>query len=630
MNLKTLKLRHFKGIKELTLDFNGKNSVITGGNATGKTTVIDSFLWLMTDKNSEDKSDFGIKTLENGVAIPGLEHEVEAEFMDGLKLRKIFKEKWTKKRGTTSKEMTGHTTDYFIDGVPVKKKEYQGKIAGLFPSEQVFRILSDVNFFNNSMKWQDRRSLFLSICGDVEYSEVISSNPDLSELSEILGARTVEDHTKVLKADRTRINKEIENIPSRIDEVSRGVSHIEKADVSVQKKTIDRNKRELVELDKIKADLEEGSGPSGIRKQVSFIEADREEKRVLHTKKQYKLSSEYDNKFDSLKKIVDVFAGSIDRLESDKEFLESRAKELGGQLAGLRAEFKSINSETLPANSEVCPTCEQALPTEKVGEIITAFNANKSFKLEKNKNIGTETAKLKGIAETNLIKIVKDIAEKLDSEKLAKKNLDDIREDEPEKKVFDETPFAEKIAALKKQTEGTVDTEAVEKAGSEIKYFASMNEELEKTVLDQGQLVKAETRITELTTEQRKLSAEYEGKEKELFLCEEFTRARVSMLEGKISLLFKHARFKMFEEQINGGLSECCEVMFQGIPYSDLNNAARINVGLDIINTLSKHYELEAPVFVDNAESVNILEETTGQTIALYVTDDNRLKIEVK
>jgi hypothetical protein len=85
----------------------------------------------------------------------------------------------------------------------------------------------------------------------------------------------------------------------------------------------------------------------------------------------------------------------------------------------------------------------------------------------------------------------------------------------------------------------------------------------------------------------------------------------------------------MFDMQINGGMAECCEAMVNGVPYGNINQAAKTNCGLDIINTLSKHYGITAPIFIDRCESVTKLLPTEAQTICLYVSEaDKKLRIE--
>lgn len=145
--------------------------------------------------------------------------------------------------------------------------------------------------------------------------------------------------------------------------------------------------------------------------------------------------------------------------------------------------------------------------------------------------------------------------------------------------------------------------------------------------IDQAQ--KALNRIDELKEEERKMADEYNEVEQQSFLIEEFIRTKMNLMEEQINSKFKFARFKLFEEQVNGGLTETCETLYEGVPYSKgLNNAARINVGLDIINTLNEHYGISAPIFVDNSEAVTNLIDVNAQVISLIVSEkDKQLRV---
>src|SRR5690554_5330153 len=231
MKILNLTLQNFKGIRHFNLDTQGKDANIYGDNATGKTTLFDAFTWLMFGKDSLNRADFQIKTLgSDGEPEHGLEHAVEAilELDDGqqIALKKVYKEKWTKKRGSAKAEFTGHTTDHFVDGVPVQKKEYDAKITEI-ADEELFRLLTDPRYFNEVLHWQKRRELLLEVCGDVSDAEVIASKKELAKLSDILGNRTIEQHRKVIQARKSEINKELEKIPVRIDEVKRGLPNID-------------------------------------------------------------------------------------------------------------------------------------------------------------------------------------------------------------------------------------------------------------------------------------------------------------------------------------------------------------------------------------------------------------------
>ena len=113
------------------------------------------------------------------------------------------------------------------------------------------------------------------------------------------------------------------------------------------------------------------------------------------------------------------------------------------------------------------------------------------------------------------------------------------------------------------------------------------------------------------------------------YLIEKFTKFKIDMLSEEINSHFKFARFKLFEEQINGGIAECCETTYKGVDYSYLNNASRINIGLDIVNTLCKINDRYCPVIVDNAESVTNILPTTSQMVCLVVSaEDDMLRVE--
>ena len=104
----------------------------------------------------------------------------------------------------------------------------------------------------------------------------------------------------------------------------------------------------------------------------------------------------------------------------------------------------------------------------------------------------------------------------------------------------------------------------------------------------------------------------------------------MKVLEDMINSRFVLARFKMFNILVNGGLEECCEVTFEGVPYSaGLNHGARVQVGIDIVRTLQNHFSFLPPVWVDQSESISSLPEMECQVIRLVVSPtDEELRIE--
>lgn len=160
--------------------------------------------------------------------------------------------------------------------------------------------------------------------------------------------------------------------------------------------------------------------------------------------------------------------------------------------------------------------------------------------------------------------------------------------------------------------------------GKKIQALRVEVDQLDKELGKAGTLEFAKARETALRQEAQRASEEMEAIDRQLFLCEEFARFKVQFIESGINQKFGLARFRLFREQVNGGLDDCCEVMYDGVPYSSLNNGMRINIGVDVIRTISEHYGIRVPLVVDNAESVTRLLDAGTQVIRLVVSDTDR------
>ncbi len=649
MKILKLTLRNFKGIRDFTLDSRGDNVSVSGDNATGKTTLFDAFLWLLFGKDSQNKKDFDIKTLDaTGKPFSGLDHEVEGVFeVNGrqLTLKKSYKEKWTQKRGSVTREFSGHTTDHFVDGVPVPEKDYIAQIAKI-AQEDIFKLLTNPGYFNEKLKWTDRRKILLEVCGDLSDEDVIASDESLSGLPAILQGRKLEDHKKVIGARRAEINKELEKIPVRIDEATKALPDISGVDINEITGKITVLKTRLQAKNQEVARIQGGGEIAEKTKALREVES-----RLLDIKNKHReaVDGKSNKKRLELSKARDE-AGNIDRTIKDKQRTvkgnENLIAETAAKITKLRENWFEVDGQKFEfAQESTCPTCGQSLPEERLTEArekaLADFNRNKAEKLEEINKTG---------------KGYKDTAEKLKAENAT---LENAIAGEKERLVVAEQKVADLKTEIETMTNAAGDVtenpeyiqankeiEQIKNSIADLKTGAegqtvSVKAEigliegeiagLEKTLAQVDQFKKGQDRIKALGEQQKTLAAEYEKLEKELYLAEQFVRSKVALLEGKINGRFKMARFKLFEVQVNGGVVECCETIYGGVPYSSgLNNAARINVGLDIINTLSGHYGFVAPVFIDNAEAVTQLIETRGQLISLVVSEqDKKLRVEV-
>lgn len=637
--LKTLILRNFKGIKDLRVEFN-RVTDISGDNAVGKTTIFDAFTWLLFDKNSLDAKDFEIKTLDkNNNVIHGLEHEVSALLnIDGVekKLSKIYKEKWTKKRGEAEKQLTGHTTDYYIDDVPVKKVEFQEAIGNII-DEKLFKLITNPLYFSTILNWKDRRNVLLSIIGDVDVMDVIKGNNTLKGFDTLLGEKTVDDLKKTLVARKRKINQDINSIPVRIDELDKSILNLDfealEDELKLKNEELKQVEDKLYDSTKLgDVVLEKQQKLFNLKNMLQSIEY-KAESQANRPKKE--LEALLDEKTYELKDTLRKVSTLEERLVSIK-FKKDLVKD---QMDSLRNTWHEEKLRTLEFNENefVCPTCKREFEADdieaKKESLIEQFNISKSRKLadinslgvakkdefediEKQiSNLETEVEETK-VKASGLEKEVKDIKVKLDNFKPSivlgeeyKKVSCEIADLEVE--INDNTSTKELISSLRREKSELV--AAIDNIKAKLTY-----REKNKATLE---------RIEELKDEERKLAETLAKVEKEEFQCETFIKAKVKLMEDNINEKFKYVSFKLFNTLVNGAVEECCVATVNGVPFDSVNNAGKINAGIDIINTLCNHYDIECPVFVDNAESVNELLECKSQVIRLIVSKDKTLVV---
>lgn len=633
MKLTKLELLNFKGLKSFTINLNG-DVVIRGDNATGKTTVFDSVCWLLFGKDSLDRADFEIKTLDGGEPIHKVNHEVTGTFTldEGgtVELKRVYREKYSSPRGGEV-TLTGHTTDYFVDGVPKKEKEYKEIVSSLI-DESIFKLITNPLYFNETYSWQNRRKLLLEMCGDIDDISVINSRDDLRRLAELLAGRTVDDHRKVVAAKKTAINKELDMIPVRIDEAMRNKPEIV-SDKAKLIRDIETLSAGIGEVEKQKAIIQNGFSSTEKESKIRDInrQLEGQSSKVLsdYHKQKQRLRDEYEASLTKLK-MVEV---DRDRCADRRDELNKEIERESKRIATLQSEFDTFNAQQF--NKESCPTCGQALPDDKQAVLEAEFNTNKSKKLEEWKGLIESAVKLKGNYEEQQEIMVSKI-DSLTTEASQYNDAYNVKFKEyeaySEPNLEDDPIYADlkaQLFLLEIDDEPGTEGEELAKLDEELSSMKSKKAGLE-TELNKFKLIDdINHRILELENQQQNLVAEKNALDEASFLMDEFIKAKVNMLEENINSRFKLARFKMFNVMLNGNVEECCETTYKGVPYRSMNNAARINVGLDIINALTSYYKVNAPVFIDNAEAVTEFVPVNSQTIKLIV-DESKPQLTVE
>lgn len=625
--LKSLELKNFKGIRDRKIDFKD-DTTISGDNATGKTTVFDAYSWLLWDKDSQNRADFQIKTIgTDGKAIPNIEHSVEATLnIDNTDytFKKVYKEQWTKKRGQAQSEFTGHTTDYYINDVPVKKKDYIERI-GSVTTEDEFKLLSSPHYFSTALKKDERRQILTDIIGDTDKDEILKQNKAFAKLD--LSKYTIEEIKSKYKSQAKKANEKLKEVPIRIDEITKQIRELDFDTLEMRKNALTGSlsvlkgevkaagctAKKVQELTEKLKDLE-------IRKNQTDIDAKRQyQKQIVDIKdKQYQIQKDI-QKHQTLEQ-------DLKKRIQDKTIEINKAEET---LKQNRDKWVDIRKETYKGDN-TCPSCGQKLPEEKVRQAIEKFNLKKSQDL---RDIEEKSEKLKKENE-NRKKEVEDMKKTLQEAQQEQENLkriyDTLNEEESEIKPPD---ISELISGIQAQTDdiqkqlsdigASSDEEKREKIQKIEKELEEVNQKLMAKQINED--IKKQVKSYE--QEEKELAKTYEEAQEYLYIVEQYERAYADTVTDKINALFKKVKFKLFDEQINGGLVPTCEAMIDNVAYSDLNSAAKINAGLDIINTVSDRLNKHVPVFIDNAESINDIMKPDTQVIKLVVSKDKELKI---
>lgn len=664
IKLLSMHIQNFKGCKDRTIEF-GDKTRISGANATGKTTIFDAFTWLLFGKDSLGSSDFDIRPLDaDGKMADRIEISVESKIsVDGneYELKKVQKQKWVEKRGTGTTGLQGNINEFEINGYPKRQKEFKDFIAGII-DEDIFTLITNPTAFN-SLPWKKQRETLMKFIGtfsDVEIAETFGER--YTKLIPELRIASTDDILKKYAKTKNALNKDMVEIPARIDEISKQLVIADVGALEVEKTAKE------VALQKVEDEL------SGGNSQLEDINSKRQEIMNLKFRISEIQNEENQKLFDKSKALRDDLVAKEDTLRSIKREIADTNSEIHSvhskyewsvkEVKRLQEEWKAEKAKTfpemvpmepIPDSASVCPTCGQDLPEDVIQKNIENYEKKKQayedkyandfiwFKERKKNKIseietaGTEAAtdmdKYKSREEElrkSMVKLDSKLAEAQKAYDSVQEELDRYPKTADISESTDYKATVEKISVLEKEIE-SMSSDTSGRTELEAKK-AVLKDEIAEIA---GKILAADNskvkeRITELEEEQKAVGQKIAEQEQMIDLTEDFIREKMNRISARVNEMFKIVSFKLFSEQINGGLKETCECTVNGVPLSSLNNGHRIIAGLDIIQSLSNLYEVSCPVFIDNSEAVNEVNfsDMNAQTIHLAVTDDKVLKVE--
>ena len=655
IEFKKITIKNFKGvIGERTITFNPTLTQIMGANHAGKTTIVDAVRWVLFDKNSEGLSVFGIDPKdENGNIINHLDNTVVLEMTaDGTDytLEKVRSETWTKPRKKEEAEMTGHTTKYFVNGNKYTQKEYKEFIDGIC-KESLFKVLTMPSYFP-TMPAENQRQLLMKMVGKTTDEDIAGDNEDFKALLQELAGTDIQKFREQLRYKINELKKEIEEMPSRINENTEELKGLEanKPNFDLTRKRIKEVEKGIENTDKELADLsrtvdtdfneraKERTEINKLRQRMQAIvqgyqdkntKAERDHQRDIDDA-QYKLDST-ERAITNAKAAVEDANAQLARIEIDSEDFKKRWMEL------------DQSTFSWDRNQEICPTCHQRLPQVDIDkmkeELEGNFNDNKSKRFDALELEAQRIKKRKADAEA-IIATSKKKMEDLEAQKKADEaELSKAKEakptlayhtDDEEYQQLQQQVTARTAALEARQQEETNDTRVTAEANLRQRKAEQnrLRDELRDELAKEQRINDKKERIAKLEERQKQLSQQLTELEKKDYTAEQFTIAKITDLETKVNKLFTNVQFKMFESHITtDGIKTTCECTMHGTPYRDLSTSEKINAGIDIINATCQYNDTYAPVLIDNAESITDILPTRSQQILLIVSRDKELTI---
>lgn len=650
IKFKKIRIRNFRGLVSFDVNLEGRSVRISGANGLGKSSVADAITWVLFGKDSRRRTAFPIDPVDDaGRIIHNLDVSVELEMLiDGqpTTLRRRRQEKWVQKRGMTTEQLDGHQTTCYIDGRPLPSSDFSSHVDTIV-KEELFRALTTPDYFP-SLPMDQQYRLLVKIVGTRTLAEIAAKDEEALKVVDELGQRSLDQYRQGLTYDLQRTRKELELIPVRLSEVQGFIEQVKAK--GADGKTAQRHAKGIEE--KLRQVTQEIDSMAGVVRaenaryndQRAYIQQLRQQRAAIEDRVE-KQNRETRTLHQSLVcKAKEELEATEERHTAAQTMLglhERRLKDLEQQLTDFRSRWEEVERQSFSWNAEeaVCPTCGQPLPQDQAEqkrvETEMRFNERKMRQQdaldEEGKKLAASKQRLQDLSAAARQEMYE--AERLTPE--ARERLSKAEAEPIEQADYHDASDWQRLTAeidqrVKELEQTTQAQEPPQLAALRTEEQAYRKELrlLEQTIDRSKQIDEYVRREKELQKQRTTLSGDIARMQTRLEAAERLQLMEANDLQKRVNDLFPSVRFRLSRELLNGREVGHCELSVDGVPYSGLSTSERINAGLELINALARHYNIVAPIVIDNAEAVNKVAPTLGQQILLEVSPAKKLNVE--
>lgn len=653
---KSLTLLNFKGIRAMHVDFGEGLTIISGRNATGKTSIADAIMWVLFDKGY-DGNKLEPKTYnKEGQIVKEIPHEVTL-------VLQCNDEKYSLKRGLYDAwkgNECRNTYKYFINDEVCTAGDFKSVVDTICP-EDVFRLCSSTKDFVYRT-WQEQRNKLQALVGDITTEDITEGNSKYDFVVEALKKQDIDKLVHHIKYKRKEVQEQLDAVPIRLEELNKSLPEAQDWEALTDEKT--QLNEKLVDLANKIQDIRTGGADKarldGIRKKIEFAEKRKRNMETgasnLATENATKHQSDLitsdvalkkaQSTVDELKQKMNGYSETEIHAKQQKEDCEKKADEINDKIDEATKRSWAWNAE-----DGICPHCGQTLPAADVERIKheseKRFNDRKADDL---KALDEDFTKLQ-----HTYTELKNLLEKTDEErKITTNQLVEahkvLKEAEYHKLEVDaEVPDTyEQILAKKEEYQQVVkeltDLEAELNKPSETSMVETVNmlaelenerkpigiryNEVLELLATKETFDRISTRIEEINKDKLNYQTQLDELDEKLDIANDYNQKSCQLLEDRVNGHFAYVKWSLFRATLDGEKKPFCECYHVGVPYSRLNTAAKVNAGIDIAYTFARYNEISVPMLLDECESVNHPICRGGQQIRFVVTTDDELKFE--
>lgn len=644
MRIKHIYLQNFckfYGSNRLDTDIYDRTE-ISGVNETGKSTIKRAIQYIFGCRDENGKEITGIRPHDKeGKDLDGDITEMVTVEVDGEEkvLKKVCRQNYNKKG-----EFTGNVTDYYINDIPKKQADFESFLEECACDKNRFSLC--INAMTLLLKGgTEQRAILAETFGKHSNDDICDMYPEFAPLKSVLHDGTVDELKKrcntQLYGTRGRngtkgLQDLLDEIPSRIDEVSRQRVNIDLADLELKKKAL---------LDKLSENIKQQTDTQNSMKSYDKLSDGIIELKgqlsVLQQKANEKLDADRREKRTTLNQIQNEHQKELlkaDTIREEITALEKRIAQYEQKRQDLKKSWDLNKSLKFDENSLICSYCGQEYPEEKKEQLRTEFDTHKAHELELITKEGSSCADHIKADQAELenkreeLKKTEDEVERLEKEiAIADNALNSIPASvdisNTEEYKFVQSQITEKEAAMHKFTDMNLLRIQLKGDEEQIRNDISV---VDKSLASVSINESVDKRITELEQERRDIAQKITDVQAQLDLLKKFSRKKNELLEAEVNEYLEFCHVKMFRPLVNGDTEECCDFIYKGEPYSrNMNHGAKILTEIDICRAFQKKCGVELPIMTDDTESLDSwrIPQIDSQLIMFRRSDDKELKV---